>query len=77
MVTELSSGPFLAIEIGCNNSKSPYSGFRQLCGPFDPVCELYFRHKENEISFICLFIVGDRSRDTSKNDPSPFWCGYN
>lgn len=38
MVTELSSGPFLAIEIGCcNPCQSAYQSFRQLCGPFDPV----------------------------------------
>ncbi|XP_055319435.1 nucleoside diphosphate kinase 7 isoform X2 [Sitodiplosis mosellana] len=37
MVTELSSGPFIALEIGCSNSnESPYQPFRQLCGPFDP-----------------------------------------
>lgn len=42
MVTELSSGPFIALEIGCSNpNESPYQSFRQLCGPYDPVSSFY------------------------------------
>lgn len=41
MVTELSSGPFIALEIGdLNPNVHPYQNFRQLCGPFDPVSAL-------------------------------------
>lgn len=42
MVTELSSGPLIAIIIGsCNPQEHAYQSFRQLCGPFDPVIELH------------------------------------
>lgn len=78
MVTELSSGPFLAIEIGCANpNQSPYCCFRQLCGPFDPVTNFHLSKFEDEIK--CLYFVilsGDCPRDSSKNDTGPFWCGY-
>lgn len=38
MVIELSSGPFLAMEIGHEDEhKHPYQEFRNLCGPIDPV----------------------------------------
>lgn len=38
MVTELSSGPFIAVEIGSSDSNvSAYEELRRLCGPFDPV----------------------------------------
>lgn len=40
MVTELSSGPFLALEIGCTDpNQSAYQSFRNLCGPLNPVSE--------------------------------------
>lgn len=42
MVSELSSGPFIAVEIGCSNpNESPYHTFRDLCGPFDPVINIF------------------------------------
>lgn len=38
MVTELSSGPFMALEIGCADpTQSAYQSFRYLCGPINPV----------------------------------------
>lgn len=38
MVRELSSGKFIALEIGASNaSRNVYEEFRQLCGPSDPV----------------------------------------
>lgn len=39
MVTELSSGPFVAIEIACSehSKESAYQSFRRLCGPINPV----------------------------------------
>lgn len=38
MVTELSSGPFIALEIGCSDpNKTAYQSFRRFCGPFNPV----------------------------------------
>lgn len=40
MVTELSSGPFLALEIGRTDAnQSAYQSFRHLCGPLNPVSE--------------------------------------
>lgn len=39
MVIELSSGPFLALEID-HSSGSTYKNFRDLCGPIDPVSAL-------------------------------------
>lgn len=42
MVTELSSGPLMALEIGKSNlNESAYKAFRELCGPFDPVRLLF------------------------------------
>lgn len=50
MVTELSSGPFLAIEIGAlNPNVSVHQSFRQLCGPTDPVNIIKF-----QLSFFLL-----------------------
>lgn len=44
MVSELSSGPFIAVEIGSSNpNESPFSAFRQFCGPFDSVIKLFFQ----------------------------------
>lgn len=38
MVIELSSGPFLAIEVASKcEDKHPCHAFRELCGPADPV----------------------------------------
>ncbi|XP_031630001.1 nucleoside diphosphate kinase 7 [Contarinia nasturtii] len=52
MVTELSSGPFIALEIGCSNpNESPYQSFRQLCGPFDPEIAREIRPKTLRAQF--------------------------
>lgn len=38
MVTELSSGPFVALEIGVpNENQHAYNQFREFCGPRDPI----------------------------------------
>lgn len=43
MVIELSSGPFLAMEIGHEEeNKHTYQEFRKLCGPIDPVSFFFF-----------------------------------
>lgn len=39
MVRELSSGKFIALEVGANNAnRNVYEEFRKFCGPSDPVC---------------------------------------
>lgn len=44
MVTELSSGPFIVLEIGlCDPIHPAYCRFRQLCGPSDPVTIIHFK----------------------------------
>lgn len=57
MVTELSSGPFLAIEIGsANPDEHAYQSFRQLCGPSDPVIHVCPKIKIVSIHRISLKI---------------------
>lgn len=65
MVTELSSGPFIALEIGCHNSnESPYQPFRQLCGPFDPVIFLKFEYrKKNRVKIIFILNLKEIARE--------------
>lgn len=54
MAIELSSGPFLAIEIGCRTGgSSVYKKFRELCGPADPVREFGRVVEANTLIILC------------------------
>lgn len=58
MVIELSSGPFLAIEIGCRTpGSSAYKKFREFCGPADPVSEFGEVVEANTLPILCCRLV--------------------
>lgn len=86
MVVELSSGPFLAMEIGHENeNKHTYSEFRKLCGPIDPVSQLNNIINNNQLSINIVnmfsasgdFSTGYRTPDPSENRTSQIWSESN
>lgn len=51
MVIELSSGPFIALEI-TSETCNVYNDFRQMCGPSDPVSVIYY-----SLSYLLQIII--------------------
>lgn len=79
MVLQLTSGKFVALEIGADSSKTNvYKYFRQLCGPSDPVSFLFaFWIEESPNSHILLlvfYLTGGRSSAVSQIDPREIRC---
>lgn len=81
MVTELSSGPFLALEIGRTDpNESAYKSFRCLCGPFNPVSNKMIDDcSHGFLNFFRLneFIyTGYCSGDSPKHNPRSIRCEH-